>query len=116
VNEELRSKIVQFRDNRDWGQFHTSKNLAVSISIEAAELLELFQWAKDDELGQVIEDKRDQISEELADLSIYLTLMSHDLGIDLIKAIEGKLETNNRKYPVAKAKGSARKYTEFQSD
>ncbi len=110
---EQEEQIIQFRDERDWKQFHTPRTLAASISIEAAELLELFQWAKDEELEQVVEERRGRVREELADLCIYITLMSHDLGIDLSEAVEDKLESNGRKYPVARAKGSARKYTEF---
>ncbi len=110
---DLEAKILQFRNDRDWKQFHTPRNLAASITIEAAELLELFQWARDEELDQVIEDRRGCIREELADLCIYITLMSHDLGIDLSEAVKDKLELNGRKYPVEKASGSARKYTEL---
>jgi NTP pyrophosphatase (non-canonical NTP hydrolase) len=96
---------------RDWRQFHTPRNLATSISIEAAELLELFQWQiGDNELDPSIAD---MASEEIADIFIYLLLISNELGIDLIEAAKLKIEKNRKKYPVDKVKGRAIKYSEL---
>lgn len=108
--EEILHKIRQFRDERDWMKFHDPKNLAVSIVIEAAELLEQFQWKDERAVEQHIRESREQIADELADVAIYLAELADNLGIDLIQAMNSKLEKNARKYPVAKAKGIATKY------
>ncbi len=108
--EEILQKIRQFRDERDWMKFHDPKNLAVSIVIEAAELLEQFQWRDENAVEQHIRSNREQIADEIADVAIYLAELADNLGIDLIRAMNSKLEKNARKYPVAKAKGVAIKY------
>jgi NTP pyrophosphatase (non-canonical NTP hydrolase) len=105
---DLQKEIVAFRDERDWRQFHSPENLAKSVTIEAAELLECFQWD-----GEY--DTR-RITEEVADVFIYLVLFCEETGIDLMVATEGKMKTNSDKYPVAKAKGSSKKYTEFDEN
>ena len=107
---EILQKIRDFRDERDWMKFHDPKNLAVSISIEAAELLEHFQWKDEKAVEQHIRNNRDEIADEIADVAMYLTELADNLGIDLIQAMETKLEKNATKYPVAKAKGIATKY------
>ena len=110
--EELTEKVVRFRDAREWRRYHTPKNLALSIAVEAAELLEIFQWS---ESGyEVVDARRDRIAEEVADIFIYLLLFCHECGIDLIRAFNEKMEINESKYPVEKAKGSASKYTELE--
>lgn len=109
--EEILKKLLAFRKERDWGQFHSPKNLAVSISIEAAELLEHFQWLKEGETPAP--EKKPDVARELADIFNYLVLLSSDLGIDLIESALRKIEENGRKYPVEKAKGSAKKYKEL---
>jgi len=106
-------KIRRFRDERDWMQFHDPKNMALSIVIEAAELLELFQWKDGPEVERVIEENLEAVQEEIADVAIYLIELADNLGIDIISAIEAKLEKNARKYPVHKARGNAKKYTQF---
>ena len=103
--EELIKKIILFRDERDWKQFHTPENLAKSIMIEAAELLENFQW--DDKFSM------DKVVEELADVMMYCVLMADTLKVDIVKIMEDKLSKNSLKYPVEKAKGNSKKYTEF---
>jgi len=108
--EEVLQKIRQFRDERDWMKFHDPKNLAVSIVIEAAELLEQFQWKDEKAVEQHIRENREEIADELADVAIYLAELADNLGIDLIQAMNSKLEKNARKYPVEKAKGVATKY------
>lgn len=111
--DAIAEKIRAFRDARDWMQFHSPKNLACSIVLEAAELLEHFQWRTDEESLRHIETRRDDIEQEMADIAIYLIEMADNLGIDLIAAIHRKMDINERKYPVAKAKGSSAKYTEL---
>ena len=106
-------RIRAFRDARDWQKFHNPKNLACSISIESAELLEHFQWKTPEESTAYSATMRDALSEEIADVGIYLIALADNLGIDLLKAIERKLAINESKYPVEKAKGSAKKYTEY---
>ena len=103
-------KINQFRDDRDWRQFHNEKDLAISISLEAAELLELFQWKSPEE---VRENSIERIKEELADVLIYSHMLASNLDLDIDEIIEAKLEKNNIKYPVDKSKGNKVKYTEL---
>jgi dCTP diphosphatase len=110
---DLVQKLVAFRDRRDWAQFHDPKNLAEAISIEAAELLELFLWKTPDESRKLAEKDRAHAAEEVADVFIYLALLSHELGIDIEKAVEEKLRRNEEKYPAEKARGNAKKYTEL---
>ena len=111
--DDLTRQIVAFRDERDWKQFHSPRNLAASISIEAAELLELFQWSSDETLVKDIERNRDNLQRELADVLIYCLLLANDTGIDLTEAVQAKLAENAAKYPYAKARGSRTKYTEL---
>lgn len=113
--DDLTRDLVVFRDARDWRQFHGLKNLMVSVGLEAAELLELTQW-KDD--GSVEDEAlrapfRDRVGEECADVFIYLLLICERLGLDLEEVTRRKIERNGEKYPVEKARGSARKYTEL---
>lgn len=111
--DDLTRQIVAFRDERDWKQFHSPKNLAASISIEAAELLECFQWSSDETIAGDVERRRDEIEEEIADVLIYALLLAHDTGIDPAEAVQRKLAKNDAKYPAGKAKGSRAKYTEL---
>ena len=111
--QQVQQMIRKFRDERDWMQFHNPKNLACSISIEAAELLEHFQWKTPEESAVVIKQKKKEISHEMADIAVYLIELADNLGIDLIQVIKEKMALNEAKYPVAKAKGSAAKYTEL---
>lgn len=109
--EDLAARILAFREARDWARFHTPRNLAASLSIEAAELLEIFQWDLED--TPVDTARRERISEELADTIIYALLLAHESGVDLAHAVEEKLRENERKYPVEKSKGRSTKYTEL---
>ncbi len=104
--EDLTRQIVEFRDERDWKQFHSPRNLAASISIEAAELLELFQWSSDATLADDVEARRDDLGRELADVVIYALLMAHETGVDVEAAIASKLAENDSKYPAEKSRGS----------
>ncbi|RXT01546.1 nucleotide pyrophosphohydrolase [Ammoniphilus sp. CFH 90114] len=108
--EDIISKLIEFRKERDWEQFHTPKDLAISISLEASELLENFQW-KDSQ--NTVEQNLPQIKEELADVLIYAMYLAHDLNIDIKEAIQSKIEKNKEKYPVGKAFGSNKKYSEL---
>ena len=112
--QETIARIRKFRDDRDWQQFHDPKNLAVSISIEAAELLELFQWHSGEEATRFAAENRERVSEEIADVAIYLIELADITGIDLAKAIDAKLEKNAKKYPVDKARGVSTKYTDLK--
>jgi dCTP diphosphatase len=106
----------QFADDRDWDQFHTIKNLSMALSVESSELLELFQWAKDDEIQDWIKNdanKKNQIAEEVADIFMYLLKIADKAEIDLESAIKNKMQKNAEKYPVEKAKGNSKKYTEL---
>lgn len=108
--EEMLDKIKAFRDERDWMKFHDPKNLAISIAIEAAELLEHFQWKDEKAIEQHIVNNAEEIADEIADVAMYLIELADNLGINLMQAMENKLEKNAKKYPVAKAKGIATKY------
>lgn len=109
----LLNRILAFRDERDWEQFHTPKNLAAALVVEASELLALFQWTSDAELAARCAEKRDQIEQEIADTYIYLLFLAHALGIDLDTAAEKKMALNAERYPANRARGNARKYSEL---
>ncbi len=111
--DELTRRIVAFRDERDWKQFHSPRSLAASICIEAAELLECFQWSSDETIAADVEKRRGQIEEEIADVLIYTLLLAHDLGVDPTEAVQHKLAKNDARYPAGKARGSRAKYTEL---
>lgn len=111
--EQLRDKIRQFAAEREWDQFHSPKNLATALTVEAAELLENFQWLKDEESKQLSTAKRAEVQAELADVFIYLVRLADKLDIDLISAANEKIVENAKKYPVDKSKGSAKKYNEL---
>lgn len=108
--QALTEKIKKFRDERDWMQFHNPKDVALSLVLEAAEVLEHFQWKKPDEVEAHARACKDEIADELADVSMYLLELADNLGIDLAKAIDIKLAKNACKYPVEKAKGRHTKY------
>ena len=113
--ENLTARLIAFRDARDWLQFHSLKNLIVSLNLEAAEVLELTQWQSDDdfEAGALTPPTQTQLTEECADVLIYLLLISERYGFDLCKAAAEKIAANELKYPVKKARGNAKKYTEL---
>jgi NTP pyrophosphatase (non-canonical NTP hydrolase) len=114
ISDELKSKILNFRKKRDWEKYHKPKDLAVSLVLEASELLENFQWKTDKDVAKMLKGKsKTAIEEEIADIAIYLTYLSHDLGIDLEKIMVMKLEKNKKKYHAAKVRGSAKKYNEY---
>jgi NTP pyrophosphatase (non-canonical NTP hydrolase) len=111
--KNLIKKIIKFRDDRDWKQFHNAKDISISLVLEATELMEHFQWKKVEELDDYIKKNKDKIEEELADVLYWVLLLSHDLKIDLKKVLEKKIKINEKKYPVEKSKGKYNKYTEL---
>jgi dCTP diphosphatase len=111
--EKLTRTVVKFRDERNWGQYHNPKDLALSLLLEAAEVLECFQWKNPEEIDIYIREHKEEISEELADTLYWILLMSHDLGIDIVRAFENKLRKNAQKYPVKKARGVHTKYSKL---
>ena len=113
VGTALMRDLLEFRTKRNWEQFHKPKELAVSLSVEAGELLEIFQWKGEEEIERLITHSKERIQDEIADVAIILSYLCHDLGIDLNAAVRLKLEKNEEKYPVNKAFGNSRKYDEY---
>ena len=111
MTQETINKVLKFRDDRNWKQIQNPKDLSISISLEAAELLEVFQWSAAD---VVCENKLDKIKEELADVINYCILMADACGLDLDEIVSEKVKRNNEKYPVEKAFGSKEKYTQLK--
>lgn len=110
---DLREALHRFAEERDWSQFHSPKNLAIALSVEAAELLEPFQWLKEGTLAELGPERLAAVSEEMVDVLLYLVMLADKLDVDLLAAARDKLEQNALKYPVEKVRGSARKYTEY---
>ncbi|HUZ92941.1 MAG TPA: nucleotide pyrophosphohydrolase [Candidatus Paceibacterota bacterium] len=106
-------RILAFRDARDWKQFHNNKDMALSLVLEAAEVLEHFQWKTGKELEDYAKSHKNEISEELADVLYWILLMAHDNQIDIMAALDKKMAQNEAKYPVEKAKGKHMKYNEL---
>lgn len=113
--QELARRLNEFRDERDWTQFHSLKNLLISLNLEAAELLELSQWKTDDELDALLNDPafHGKLTEEVADVMLYLLMICDKAGIDLAQAAREKIDANAAKYPADKSHGNARKYSEL---
>lgn len=112
--QDLQSEIKQFIDDRDWSQFHNYKDLSISLSLEAAELLEHFQWKNDEKMQQHAIDHKSDIAEELADVFYRVLLLSNKLDINLTEEFRKKMTKNMEKYPIEKAKGNSDKYTLLQ--
>ena len=108
--KQVIDQLIKFRDERDWKQFHDSKNLALAISLEAAELNELFLWKKGDDVENI---KIDRLKEELADILSFSFLLADKHNLDVFEIILDKIKSNNEKYPVEKAKGTSKKYNEL---
>ena len=111
--KQITEKIKTFRDERDWMQFHDPKNMAVSIMLEASELLEHFQWKTTKEVDKYARQNHAEIKDEIADIALYLFELADNLGISLIDAMDQKLKKNEMKYPVEKAKGKHTKYNKL---
>jgi dCTP diphosphatase len=110
----LVEKLRIFADQRDWDQFHSPKNLAMALSVEVAELLEHFQWLTSEQSSSLPPDKLAQVREEIGDVLIYLVRLSDKLGIDPLQAAMVKLEMDEQRYPSARVRGQAKKYTEYE--
>jgi len=116
MSEDLQSLINSLREfasQRDWDQFHSPKNLASALTVEAAELLEHFQWLTEAQSRELPADKRVAVGEEMADVLLYLLRLSDQLNIDLVEAARRKLALNAAKYPVDRSRGTSKKYTEL---
>lgn len=112
---ELKKKLEKFRDEREWNKYHTPKDLAISIAIEAGELMEFFQWKTNQEVAAALENpvKREEFEDELSDVFNYCLLLASAAGVDLSEAAQRKMLKNEKKYPVEKTKGNWRKYDEL---
>ncbi len=111
--KDLTKRIIAFRDAREWKQFHNPKDVALSLVLEAAEVMEHFQWKNKEEMEKYIVTNKIDIGEELADVFYWVLLMSADLNIDILNALEKKIKKNEEKYPVEKAKGKHTKYNKL---
>lgn len=109
--ENIREQIIKFREDRSWKQFHTIKDLLLGLNIELAELQELVLWKNQSEIEKVDKEK---IEEELADIFIFLTYLSEHFNVDLLKAVEKKIDKNDKKYPIDKSFGNSKKYNELE--
>jgi NTP pyrophosphatase (non-canonical NTP hydrolase) len=111
--EEVRQSVTKFSQERDWGQFHSPKNLSMALSIEVAELMEHFQWLTQAQSRDLDTDTLLEVSKELADVQVYLVLLADMLNIDLLEAVQKKMQENADKYPADKVRGSAKKYSQY---
>jgi dCTP diphosphatase len=111
--ETIRQKLLEFRRQRDWEQFHDPKNLAEGLTIEAAELLENFLWKTADQSRHLSETERQRVQEEVGDIFAFLIYLCHELDIDLFEATDRKIDLNQKKYPVEKARGKSTKYKDL---
>ena len=112
--QENSDRIISFRDERDWKQFHNPKDMAISLVLESTELLEHFQWKNEAEISEHLDAKRSEVADELSDVLYWVILMANDLDINLNKALSDKMDKNEAKYPVEKARGNHKKYTELE--
>jgi len=110
ISNTLLDALIAFRRERDWQQFHTVRNLSSALCVEAAELLDLFRWARDSEITTIVEEQRSEIENEVADVVILLSYLCHDLNISIEDVVSKKLEINREKYPVESSKGAPTKY------
>ncbi len=111
---ELRTRVNTFVEERDWTQFHSPKNLAMAMIVEAGEVVEHFQWMTEQESKNLNAETREQVGQELSDTFVYLLRIAEVCGVDLIEATNKKIDLNAKKYPIEKCKGSNAKYTDYQ--
>lgn len=111
--KRLTKKVLDFRNKRNWKQFHNPKDMALSLVLEATEVLEHFQWKNPEEVKKYVKESKVEISEELADVLYWVLLMSHDLKIDIEKAMDRKIELTEKRYPIEKFKGKSTKYNKL---
>lgn len=114
--EQLKLRLRQFADERDWNQFHSPKNLSMALIGEAAELVEHFQWLTEEQSYGLSEDRLGEVELELADVFLYLIRLADKLGVDLVKAAKRKININEQKYPAHKVRGRSDKYTAYRDD
>ena len=112
--DDLIQIVREFRDERDWKQFHTPKDMALSLLLEAGELAEHFQWKSDGQSWEHIDDNKDAVSDELADIFYWVLLLAHDFDIDLENALRSKMTKNREKYPIDKSRGNSAKYSSLK--
>jgi dCTP diphosphatase len=110
--EQIKTRLREFAAERDWDQFHSPKNLAMALIVEAAELVEHFQWLTEDQSQTLPPEKLAEVEQEIADIQIYLIRLADKLGVDMEKAVNAKIELNEKKYPAEKVRGSAAKYSD----
>lgn len=114
--QELKERLRAFAEERDWNQYHSPKNLSMALIVEAAELVEHFQWLSEEDSLNLSDAMRAEVADEIADIQIYLVRLADKLGIDILASADSKLQENNRKYPAEKVKGSSRKYTQYEEN
>lgn len=114
ISDDLLDALLEFRRERDWEQFHTVRNLCAALCVESAELLDHFRWARDSDQNSIIEQQQTEIENELADVTILLSYLYHDLGVSAENAVSRKLAQNRNKYPIEKAKGISIKYNKLE--
>ncbi len=113
---DLQTRLRQFAQDRDWEQFHAPKNLAMALAVEAGELMEHYQWMSEQQSEQLDADKLKTVGFEVADVFIFTVRLADRMGIDLADLVEQKIKLNEQKYPADKVRGSAKKYTEYETD
>ncbi|MFA5319485.1 MAG: nucleotide pyrophosphohydrolase [Candidatus Paceibacterota bacterium] len=111
--KDLTNRIIAFRDARDWKQFHNPKDVSLSLVLEAGEVMEHFQWKNKEEIEEYIKTDKEHVGDELADVLYWVLLMSHDLNIDILDALDKKIKKNEEKYPIDKSKGKHTKYNKL---
>jgi len=111
--EQLKQRLHDFAEERDWDQFHSPKNLSMALIAEAAELVEHFQWLTEKQSNELTSDKLQEVEQEIADIQIYLIRIADKLDIDVLDAVQKKIALNEAKYPADKVRGSSKKYTEY---
>jgi len=112
--ESIKLKLREFAEQRDWDQFHSPKNLSMALNVEAAELLEHFQWLTESQSSSLDADTLNEVADEIADIQVYLIRLADKLGVDIVAATEAKIEKNAAKYPANKVRGQSKKYTKYQ--
>lgn len=114
--QQLKLYLRDFVEQRDWQQFHSPKNLAMALTVEASELLEQFQWLSEEQSKSLNAEQHQAVSDEIADVQVYLVRLADQLNIDILEAVASKTQQNERKYPAERVRGSARKYTDYQTE
>ena len=112
--ENIKLKLRDFAEQRDWDQFHSPKNLSMALNVEAAELLEHFQWLTEQQSSSLDENTLSEVADEIADIQVYLIRLADKLGVDIVAATEAKIVKNAEKYPADKVRGQSKKYTRYQ--